>query len=420
MFRPLNYLFERYIRTGHLRMADSTGRVHEFGDGTGSLVSGRICSRRTERQLAFNPTLAIGEAYMNGQLVFEQGTIYDFLELVLTNVAVAEQKRPPWLKAIETLRGMASRIEHYNPVGRSKRNVAHHYDIDGSLYDLFLDSDRQYSCAYFEDDDMPLEEAQLAKKRHIAAKLDLSDGMHVLDIGCGWGGLALYLAKTARVDVTGITLSEEQLKIARERASAAGLSNAVNFELCDYRKIEGAFDRIVSVGMFEHVGVAHYRQFFRQIDGLMADDGVALLHSIGQFDAPEGPNSFVTKYIFPGGYIPALSEVMRAVEREGLLTTDVEVLRLHYAMTLRHWRQRFRGAWHTAAERFGEKFCRMWEMYLAGAETGFRYQNLMVFQLQLAKDQSAVSLTRDYLFDRERQLRDHKSAEETSRNQDAT
>ena len=240
---------------------------------------------------------------------------------------------------------------------------------------------------------------------HLAAKLALSDGMRVLDIGSGWGGLALYLAKTAHVDVTGITLSEEQLKIARERAGAEGLSKAVNFELCDYRNLEGTFDRIVSVGMFGHVGSAHYRSFFQQVNRLLKDDGVAVIHSIGRFDGPAATNPFIAKYIFPGGYIPALSEVVPAVEREGLLATDLEILRLHYAMTLRQWRQRFRASWHTAAEKFGERFCRMWEMYLAGSETAFRYKNLRVSQIHLTRDQNALPLTRDYMFDAERELR---------------
>ncbi|WP_244500233.1 SAM-dependent methyltransferase [Methyloceanibacter superfactus] len=340
---------------------------------------------------------------MDGRLVLEQGTIYDLLEILLTNIA--RERWPRWLAAIDHLSFVTRRLKHINPIGRAKRNVAHHYDIDGALYDLFLDDDHQYSCAYFEHEGMSLEAAQEAKKRHLAAKLDLRDGTRVLDIGCGWGGLALYLAKTAHVDVTGITLSEEQLKIARARARAEGLSKAVNFELCDYRELDGRFDRIVSVGMFEHVGTAHYRNFFQRIHRLLADDGVALVHSIGRFDGPAETNPFIAKYIFPGGYIPALSEVLPAIERQGLLTTDVEVLRLHYAMTLRHWRQRFRSAWHSAAERSGERFCRMWEMYLASAEAGFRYQNLMVFQLQLTKNQEAVPLTRDYLHDNERELR---------------
>jgi len=384
-------------------MIDADGHAFGFGDHTGIPVVARITDKRTERQLAVNAPMAIGESYMDERLVFEQGTIYDFLELLLRNVS--RERWPRWLRALDILLYVTRRLQHYNPVGRAKRNVAHHYDIDGSLYDLFLDPDRQYSCAYFEQDGMSLEEAQEAKKRHLAAKLALSDGMRVLDIGSGWGGLALYLAKTAHVDVTGITLSEEQLKIARERAGAEGLSKAVNFELCDYRNLEGKFDRIVSVGMFEHVGSAHYRSFFQQVNRLLTDDGVAVIHSIGRFDGPAATNPFIAKYIFPGGYIPALSEVVPAVEREGLLATDLEILRLHYAMTLRQWRQRFRASWHTAAESFGERFCRMWEMYLAGSETAFRYQNLMVFQIQLTKDQNALPLTRDYMFDAERELR---------------
>ncbi|MEZ5876062.1 MAG: cyclopropane-fatty-acyl-phospholipid synthase family protein [Hyphomicrobiales bacterium] len=403
MFRPLHYSLEKTVTTGHLRLVGADGRAYGYGDRSGNPIVARVADKRTEWLLALNPPLAIGEAYMDGRLIIEQGTIYEFLELLLTNAA--RQPWPRWLKVLDRLLFITRRLQHFNPVGRAKRNVAHHYDIDGSLYDLFLDKDRQYSCAYFENEQMSLDDAQEAKKRHIAAKLDLRDGMRVLDIGSGWGGLALYLAKTAHVEVTGITLSEEQLKIARDRARAEGLSKAVNFELVDYRKLDGKFDRIVSVGMFEHVGAAHYRTFFERVGHLLSDDGVALLHSIGRFDGPAATNPFIAKYIFPGGYIPALSEVLPAVEREGLLATDVEILRLHYAMTLRHWRQRFRSAWHTAAEKFGEKFCRMWEMYLAGSETAFRYQNLMVFQLQLTKDQGALPLTRDYMYDGERELR---------------
>jgi cyclopropane-fatty-acyl-phospholipid synthase len=407
MLRPLRYLIERIVTTGHLRLVDADGCVHRFGDQSGPLVVARIMDKRTEWQLALNSSLAIGEAYMDGRLVIEQGTIYELLELLLSNVARLRWRR--WLQIVDQVRFITRRLQHYNPVGRAKRNVAHHYDIDGSLYDLFLDSDRQYSCAYFERDGVSLEEAQAAKKRHLAAKLDLHDGQRILDVGSGWGGLALYLAKTAHVDVTGITLSEEQLKIAQQRAQAMGLSKAVRFELCDYRNLEGQFDRIVSVGMFEHVGTAHYPSFFRKITKLLTDDGVALVHSIGRFDGPSSTNPFIAKYIFPGGYIPALSEVMPAVEREGLLVTDLEILRLHYAMTLRHWRQRFRAAWHTAAKKFGERFCRMWEMYLAGSETAFRYQSLMVFQLQMTKDQNVLPLTRDYMYDNERELRSRDS-----------
>ena len=403
MFRPLRHALDRIVTTGYLRLTDAQGCAHAFGDQSGTPVVARIMDRRTERLLFINPTLALGEAYMDGRLVMERGTIYDFLELVLANLEYAHW--PRWAKGLETLRFAGRWLRQFNPEPRAKRNVEHHYDLDSGLYELFLDSDRQYSCAYFEQDGMSLDEAQAAKKRHLAAKLNLRDGLKVLDIGCGWGGLALYLAKTAHVEVTGITLSEVQRKIAEERAFAMGLSNAVNFKLCDYRELDGQFDRIVSVGMFEHVGIAHYRSFFAKIGELLTKDGVALLHSIGRFDGPASTNPFIDKYIFPGGYSPALSEVFPAGESNGLLVTDVEILRLHYAMTLRHWRQHFRAAWHTAVERYGERFCRMWEFYLAGAETGFRYQNLMVFQLQLAKDQTALPLTRDYIHTSEHDFR---------------
>ena len=403
MFRPLRYILDRLITTGDLNLIDADDRNYGFGDHSGPPVVARIADKWTEIRLALNPMLAIGEAYMDGRLIIEQGTIYDLLEIILKNLAAMRWLR--WLKLIDDARSLARPLQNYNPGCRAKRNVAHHYDLDGSLYDLFLDADRQYSCAYFETDRTPLDEAQAAKKRHLAAKLNLRDGLKILDIGSGWGGLALYLAKTAHVEVTGITLSEEQLKVSRERARAMGLSRAVKFELCDYRKLEGKFDRIVSVGMFEHVGTTHYRSFFDKIGKLLTDGGVALLHSIGRFDGPASTNPFIAKYIFPGGYIPALSEVFPSIERERLIVTDLEILRLHYASTLRHWRQRFRASWHVAAEKLSERFCRMWEMYLAAAEVGFRYQNLMVFQLQLTKDQKALPLTRDYMHEAERELR---------------
>jgi len=403
MLRPLRYILDRLITTGDLNLIDADDRNYGFGDHSGPPVVARIADKWTEIKLALNPTLAIGEAYMDGRLIIEQGTIYDLLEIILKNLAA--MRCPRWRKLIDDARSLTRPLQNYNPVRRAKRNVAQHYDLDGSLYDLFLDADRQYSCAYFETDRTPLDEAQAAKKRHLAAKLNLRDGLKILDIGSGWGGLALYLAQTAHVEVTGITLSDEQLKISRERARAMGLSRAVKFELCDYRNLEGKFDRIVSVGMFEHVGTTHYRSFFAKIGKLLSDDGVALLHSIGRFDGPALTNPFIAKYIFPGGYIPALSEVFPPIERERLVVTDLEILRLHYASTLRHWRQRFRASWHVAADKFGERFCRMWEMYLAAAEMGFRYQNLMVFQLQLTKDQKALPFTRDYMHEAEREFR---------------
>lgn len=413
MLRPLRYLLDRIVMTGHLSLIDADGRAYRFGDHGGAPVVASIVDKRTEWRLALNPSLAVGEAYMDGRLLMERGTIYDLLDLILSNLA--HRPWPRWLRLVDSLRFANRRLQQYNPVGRARRNVAHHYDLDGSLYDLFLDQDRQYSCAYFEQEGMSLDAAQAAKKRHLAAKLNLQDGLRILDIGSGWGGLALYLAKAAHVEVTGITLSEEQLKIARDRASAMGLSRAVKFELCDYRNLRDRFDRIVSVGMFEHVGLPHYRGFFERIGKLLSDDGIALVHSIGRFDGPAATNPFISKYIFPGGYIPALSEVLPAVEREQLLVTDIEILRLHYAMTLRHWRQRFRAAWHVASGRFGEPFCRMWEMYLAGSETAFRYQNMMVFQLQLTKDQTVLPLTRDYIHDSERELRSRDALHAPSR-----
>jgi len=403
MFRPLRYILDRLITTGDLNLIDADDRNYGFGDHSGPPVVARIADKWTEIRLALNPMLAIGEAYMDGRLIIEQGTIYDLLEIILKNLAA--MRWPRWLKLIDDARSLTRPLQNYNPVRRAKRNVAHHYDLDGSLYDLFLDADRLYSCAYFETDRTPLDEAQAAKKRHLAAKLNLRDGLKILDIGSGWCGLALYLAETAHVEVTGITLSDEQLKISRERARAMGLSLAVKFELCDYRNLEGKFDRIVSVGMFEHVGTTHYRSFFDKIGKLLGDDGVAVLHSIGRFGGPASTNPFIAKYIFPGGYIPALSEVFPPIERERLVVTDLEILRLHYASTLRHWRQRFRASWHVASDKFGERFCRMWEMYLAAAETGFRYQNLMVFQLQLTKDQKVLPFTRDYMHEAERELR---------------
>jgi cyclopropane-fatty-acyl-phospholipid synthase len=403
MFRPLRHALDQVVTTGYLRLIDAKGCAFAFGDLSGAPVVARIADARTERRLFVNPALALGEAYMDGSLVMERGTIYDFLELLLSNLDYAHW--PRWARSVETFRFTGRWLRQFNPRPRARRNVEHHYDLDSGLYELFLDSDRQYSCAYFEQGEMSLEEAQAAKKRHLAAKLNLRDGLKVLDIGSGWGGLGLYLAKSAHVDVTGVTLSEEQLKSSQERARAEGLAKAVTFELCDYREVQGQFDRIVSVGMFEHVGVVHYRSFFEKIRELLSPNGVALIHSIGRFDGPASTNPFIDKYIFPGGYIPALSEVLPEVEHAGLLVADVEILRLHYAMTLRHWRQRFRASWHTAVERYGERFCRMWEFYLAGSETGFRYQNLMVFQLQLTKDQMALPLTRDYFHAAEQELR---------------
>mgnify|MGYP001304261560 CR=1 FL=1 len=410
MFGPLKYVFDRVVRRGLLVVRDHTGAIHQFGDGKGAHVAVHIKDRRLEKELTLNPQLALGEAYMSGRFRVESGTIYDFLEIVLSNAM--RYPFPRWLGHVERMRRATKRLQQYNPVARSRANVAHHYDIDRRIYDLFLDGDRQYSCAYFMGHET-LEEAQLAKKRHLAAKLALrpearfagAPAQKVLDIGSGWGGLALYLAQTSPCTITGITLSAEQLAVANERAHEAGLSNQVRFALEDYRHLEGTFDRIVSVGMFEHVGVNHYDTYFERVHDLLEDDGVAVIHSIGRSDEPAVTNQFIARHIFPGGYIPALSEVLPAIERSGLILTDVEILRLHYAKTLRAWRDRFLANWDEAVRLKGEPFCRMWEFYLAGSETAFRYQGLMVFQLQLTKRLDTLPLTRDYMWEEERRLR---------------
>jgi cyclopropane-fatty-acyl-phospholipid synthase len=404
MYAPLMKVLERIIRQGDLKVICRDGKAYRFGDGLPPAVTVRFKDAATERAVAFDPQLALPEAYMHGTFTVEEGgRIYEFLDLVLRNSQIDDL--PAWSRAFDAVRYLTRRAQQFNPVGRAKRNVAHHYDLDGALYDLFLDKDRQYSCAYFEPGNTDLEEAQLAKKRHIAAKMALKTGQKVLDIGSGWGGLGMYLAKAANVDVTGVTLSEEQLAVARNRVADAKLDRPVRFKLQDYRRLDGQFDRIVSVGMFEHVGVNHYGAFFRKVRDLLTDDGVAVVHTIGRSDRPTATNAFIAKHIFPGGYIPALSEVMPPIEKSGLHVTDVEILRLHYAETLREWRHRFLANWAKATERMGEEFCRMWEFYLAGSEAAFRYQNLVVFQIQLAKKVGTLPLTRDYVVEEERRLK---------------
>src|SRR5262245_40060620 len=391
-------ILKSIIRAGDLRLIDGAGRAHEFGDRAPPRCTIRVARRSLDYTLAFNPALTVGEAYMDGLLTIEEGTLYDFLEVAARNYDNLQNSA--WYKLVNTV---ARRLKQYNPVGRARRNVAHHYDLSDQLYDLFLDRDRQYSCAYFAAESDSLETAQENKKRHIASKLMLDrQRLRVLDIGSGWGGLGLYLAQEAGADVTGITLSAEQHKVSQARAADAGLSERVRFHLRDYPEESGRYDRIVSVGMFEHVGVPHYRKFFQKLKDLLADDGIALLHSIGSMGPPGGTNPWLQKYIFPGGYTPALSEVMEAVEAVGLCVTDVEILRLHYAQTLRAWRQRFTANRNKVRGLYDDRFCRMWDFYLTGSELGFRYGGQMVFQMQLAKQPDAVPLTRDYIVEWER------------------
>jgi cyclopropane-fatty-acyl-phospholipid synthase len=363
----------------------------------------RFVTRRAELGLLVDPELRFGEAYMDGEIVIERGSITDVLAILLGQEGGALL----WANPRRFARLIARRIQQFNPRWRARRNVAHHYDLSTHFYGFFLDSDRQYSCAYFEHPGQSLDDAQLAKKRHLAAKLLLDSNTQVLDIGCGWGGLALYLAEFCGSRVTGITLSEQQHSFARGRAAdRSGTAGEVEFRLQDYRDVAEKYDRIVSVGMFEHVGVGFYPAFFRKCRALLNDDGVMLLHSIGRSEGPNVTNPWIAKYIFPGGYIPALSEVLPAVERAGFLVTDVEILRLHYADTLKAWRERFLAHREEVEQMYDARFVRMWEFYLAASEMTFREQQaMMVFQLQLAKKQGVVPITRDYIEREEERLR---------------
>ena len=398
----LDLILRRLIVLGRLTVRWPDGSITTYAGEKGPEAVLAIADSATIRRMVTNTGLSVGEAYMNGTLTPVDCTIYDVLDVLMTNQG-SETGGAPRMALRERLGRMTRRIAQFNPVSRARRNVAHHYDLNGRLYSLFLDRDRQYSCAYFPKGDETLEEAQLAKKRHIASKLRLDrPDLTVLDIGCGWGGMALMLARDYGARVTGITLSTEQLAEAQARAAAEGLSDRVTFELMDYRALHIGFDRIVSVGMFEHVGVGFYETFFRVVKRCLVPDGVAVIHSIGRFDGPACTNPWLAKYIFPGGYSPSLSEVLPAVERAGLKTTDIEILRLHYAMTLRQWRRRFAANRDAIQGLYDERFCRMFEFYLAGSELAFRRQDHMNFQLQLVRDQAALPLARDYMVEAER------------------
>jgi len=389
------------IDQGEFTLIDSRGRAYNFGDGAAPRVAIRLHDKATERRLLLNPRLAAGEAYMEDKLTIEEGTLYDLIDLIGRNIEAFEHH---WFSDFSAnLSQVFRRIQQYNPVGKAQKNVAHHYDLSDDLYDLFLDSDRQYSCAYFDGTHNDLERAQMDKKRHIAAKLLLHEpGMKVLDIGSGWGGMGLYLAQQTGADVTGVTLSTQQHKVSQRRVEDLGLSDQVRFKLQDYREESTTYDRIVSVGMFEHVGAVHYLEYFKKARDLLNDDGVFLLHSIGRMEPPGVTNPWLRKYIFPGGYTPSLSETLAAIEKAGLWVTDVEILRLHYADTLHLWYERFMAQREKALDLYDERFCRMWEFYLIGCEIAFRRMGQMVFQIQIAKRQDAVPLTRDYIANWER------------------
>ncbi len=403
MYGRIEKFLGRAIKRGSLEIVDADGKLHRFGDGTGDPVRVRFTSEQAERAVINNPDLKLGEEYVDRGFVVEQGTLYDFMMMLLTNV---EGVIPPLPVVARAAWNYATRrFDQANSLKRSRRNVHSHYDLDGRLYSLFLDEDMQYSCAYFEDGVESLDEAQLAKKRHLAAKLDLKPGQRILDIGSGWGGLGLYLAQHFDVDVTGVTLSDEQFAVSNRRAEERGLADKVRFLLQDYRTLEGPFDRIVSVGMFEHVGVGHYQEYFDQVKRLLSDDGTMLLHSIGRIGRPAYTSEWIQKYIFPGGYIPSVSEVMPAIEKSGLVTTDIEILRLHYAKTLRAWRERFMAHKDQVLTFFDERFIRLWEFYLVSSEVSFRVGIHDNFQIQLSKKLESLPITRGYMAEAEDALR---------------
>jgi cyclopropane-fatty-acyl-phospholipid synthase len=413
MNRWLDRLIRRVVRRGRLEVTWADGSVSHYGDGGEPSAHVRIRDTKTEGEILRNPELGIGEAYMDGRLEFPGNSLLSFL--LLMNEAAHDLYKLPIYGMAARVHFATRRLAQNNTLVRARRNVERHYDLDGRLYRLFLDSDLQYSCGYFDRAGADLEEAQWAKKRHLAAKLALEPGQHILDIGSGWGGLGLFLADYFDVEVTGVTLSTEQHHISNERAHERGLTKRARFELRDYRSLDTTFDRIVSVGMFEHVGAHRYREFFDTAARLLKPDGVMVLHSIGRFGPPATTNPWIKKYIFPGGYIPALSEVMAAVERSGLLVADIEILRLHYAETLKAWRERFRAHWEEAAEIYDERFCRMWNFYLAGSEAAFRNGDMMNFQLQVVRDRNVLPLTRDYMYAAEEQFRREQEPPESLR-----
>jgi len=393
-------MLNRFVRVGRLTVEQEGGKREAYGDGSGPPVTVRF-AKGWGLRMALNPDLALGEAYMNGALVIEEGDLWDLCALIGRNFG---QYRDPPKLLMALLAKIGWLTQQWNDRSAARRNVAHHYDLSHDLYRRFLDEDMQYSCAYFARPDMTLEEAQFAKKTHIAAKLRIRPGHRVLDIGCGWGGMGLELAGRYGAQVHGVTLSKEQLAVAQQRAQGAGLDSRAQFSLTDYRDVDGPFDRIVSVGMFEHVGAPNFRTYFQQVARLLTDDGVALIHTIGRRTGPGLTQPWIAKYIFPGGYIPALSEMAAAIEDAGLWITDVEVQRLHYAETLKAWRERFIAQRDEIAALYDERFCRMWEFYLAISELGFRYGINNVFQVQVTKQVDATPIVRDYMMDGERDV----------------
>lgn len=400
----LSRIFDKTVKIGTLEVAYPSGTTKKFGDGTRAPLRIRFVDDDALKKLYSDPELQFPELYMHGKLLIEEGDIYDLLMIAKLNHSKKNFVTAP--AAMRTaLRIVDRKLKRSILPDAAQRNVAHHYDLDEKLFRLFLDKDMQYSCAYFENGDETLEEAQLKKKRHIAAKMRLKEGMRVLDIGCGWGGMGLYLAKTTGAHVTGVSLSEEQVRVANERAAEAGLSDLAKFELRDYRKVTGEFDRIVSVGMFEHVGLRHYEEFFRTAKDLMTPQGIFLLHSIVRVKPNRYNAPFIEKYIFPQGQIPSLTETLRPVEKNGLMVKDIEILTYHYADTILEWRERFRANKEKVLELYDEVFYRMWNTYLTSSEIHYRHGRLCNFQIQFTKKNSEGPRNRSYIAENEAWLK---------------
>jgi len=390
--RFLNKVFTK----GGFVLTDAYQKDYIIGEPKKNPIKVKILNPKLHYKLLFHPDLYFGEAYTDGEILIENGSLTDFLDLALMNIGRREFNFFSYL--LNKARGSYRYLTNFNFIKKSKMNVSHHYDISDDLYDLFLDPKRQYSCAYFKKDNDTLEQAQNNKIQHIIKKLNLKPNQKVLDIGCGWGSLAIDIAKTAKCEVTGITLSENQYRYAVEKAKKLNLENQVKFKLVDYRELDEKFDRVVSVGMFEHVGRKFYNKFFKQIENLPLEDGVALVHTIGSVNPPRDPHPWITKYIFPGGYTPSLSEAAIPIEKAGLIVTDIEVLKLHYANTLKHWKENCIYNKEKIINMFDEKFFRMWEFYLAGCEMAFKWGDQVVYQFQLAKNYTSTPVTRDYIY----------------------
>ncbi len=388
-----NYLNKLIIEDGFI-LVDANLNNYVIGNPKKqNPIKLKLLDKSLHYKLLLYPDLFLGEAYSNGSAVIENGTLTEFLDIALKNVGRNETSTLS--EFLNKLRGTYRFLTSFNLLKKSKSNVAHHYDISEDLYGLFLDSKKQYSCAYFKNENDDLETAQTNKIKHIIKKLNLKPNQRVLDIGSGWGSLAIEIAKASQCEVVGITLSENQLEYSKKKTKELNLENQVEFKLIDYRQLDEKFDRIVSVGMFEHVGRKFYKNYFNQVSNLLNDDGIALIHTIGSANPPRGPQPWITKYIFPGGYTPSLSEVAKPIEKSGLVISDIEVLKMHYAHTLRHWRDRFLGKKDRVLEMFDEKFFRMWEFYLSSCEMTFKWGDQVVFQFQLTKKKTSVPATRD-------------------------